>query len=187
MGFSYYLQMGMKHILDLNGYDHMLFVVALCAVYRLADWRRLLILLTAFTVGHSITLILAGLDVLRISPALIETLIPVTIAITALSNLMISRQPRKINYHYLMAVGFGLIHGAGFSSFFRLMFAGIEKDPVLPLLGFNLGIELGQVVIVLGFFAVYAVFNLTGMVKHRVWRVVISSLVLGISLMMIFF
>ena len=184
----FYLQLGFDHISDLAGYDHMLFLVALCAVYRLEQWKQLVILVTAFTLGHSITLGLTSLNVLTIPSDLIEFLIPVTISITALHNVSSNRQPmqsEKLTGRYLMALVFGFIHGMGFSNYFRALLMD-ESSILVPLFGFNLGIELGQLLVV--FFIVGTVFiflNLFGM-RHRDWNSFISGGAFSLSLILMY-
>ena len=184
--FSLYFQLGLTHILDIRGYDHILFVVALCALYLLRDWRKILILVTAFTVGHSITLALATLRLVRINPELIEFLIPVTIFITAVSNIIRKRGaslPNVAWLNYAFALFFGLIHGLGFSNYLRSLL-GKSESIVVPLLSFNLGLELGQMVIVLIFLVTSSVVvGLLG-TSRRDWKLVISSAIAGISLML---
>lgn len=153
MDFSFYLKLGIEHILDLNGYDHMLFVIALCSTYPLKQFKKLLLLLTAFTLGHCLTLILAGLGWLKLPQDAVEFLIPLTILITAILNIYTIALNKPKQFGYALAAGFGLVHGAGFSNFFKHVFENIENNIVLPLLGFNLGIELGQIVIVVLFIA----------------------------------
>lgn len=184
--FSLYFQLGLTHILDLQGYDHILFVVALCAVYLMRDWRKLLMLVTAFTVGHSVTLALATLGLVNIDADLIEFLIPVTIFITAVSNIIRKRGaylPRVTPLSYAFALFFGLIHGLGFSNYLRSLL-GRHESLVLPLLSFNLGLELGQIIIVAIFLvsASLAV-GLLG-VARRDWKLVISSAIAGIALVL---
>jgi len=187
MDFSFYLKQGIQHILDLQGYDHMLFVITLCAIYELRAWRKVLILLTAFTIGHSITLVLAGLGVLKLPQDVIETLIPVTICLTAVSNLIFYKRfkNKHVNFAYWLALIFGFIHGAGFSNFFRAMFMGMKEDVIIPLIGFNLGIELGQIVIVLVFFTVYYLLSLIGTIKHQRWSIFVSLLGFIVACLMI--
>lgn len=165
--FFVYLRLGFEHITDPGGYDHLLFVAALTAS-DLGDLRRLFWLVTAFTVGHSITLALATLDVVRIDSGLVEILIPLTILATSIVNLAGSRiesaaggqpSPRgrerasrpgpTDRARYLIAVGFGLIHGLGFSAFLRAALGG-QESILLPLLSFNIGLEIGQLAIVAG-------------------------------------
>ncbi|NVO85946.1 HupE/UreJ family protein [Hymenobacter terrestris] len=159
--FTTYLQLGFFHIFNLQAYDHLVFLLALCAPYVLRDWRRVVLLVTSFTVGHSLTLVLATLDLVNYSPQLIETLIPVTIILTALLNLARAGHatlrrtepattiggPLVLALPNLLAVGFGLIHGLGFSSYLRELL-GQQRRPVLELFSFNVGVELGQLLIV---------------------------------------
>ncbi|MEM7375561.1 MAG: HupE/UreJ family protein [Bacteroidota bacterium] len=148
---SIYLQLGFEHILDWQGYDHMLFILALCAAYSLKQWKSVLILVTAFTIGHSITLALSALDIFRLDETLIERLIPLTILITAVYHLFAPEKGGQFFsrwVEYLLALGFGFIHGMGFSSYFRALMSDSEAITT-PLLGFNLGIEGGQIIFVL--------------------------------------
>ena len=138
--FSDYLQLGMDHILDLNGYDHILFVAVLCAGYELKQWKHVLILVTAFTIGHSLTLALSSMDLVSFSPSLIERLIPITIILTGIFNVFIAYKNKVFNQNftinYLLALGFGLIHGMGFANTIRLI---LPQDQFIgwALLSFN--------------------------------------------------
>jgi hypothetical protein len=185
--FRLYFGLGKDHILDYaNGYDHIIFVVALCALYLTREWRQILILVTAFTVGHSITLALATLRIISVDVDLIEFLIPLTIFITAVSNLFKNENNltgRSIQINYLFAGFFGLIHGLGFSSYLRSIL-GKEENIVQPLLAFNLGLEFGQLVIVAIFMAAaFVLVDLFG-VNRRDWKMVISSAIAGIALVL---
>lgn len=184
--FQLYFQLGIQHILDLDGFDHILFVIALCAIYLGRDWKKIIILVTAFTVGHSITLALATLNVIKVNADLIEFLIPVTIAITAVSNILKPKPSngRGVQINYFFALFFGLIHGLGFSNYLRSLL-GKEASIFQPLLAFNLGLEVGQLVIV-GIFLVAAML-LVGVIgiNRKDWTLVISSVVLGMAIMMI--
>ncbi|MFN7599768.1 MAG: HupE/UreJ family protein, partial [Bacteroidota bacterium] len=141
--FSLYFSLGRDHILDYaNGYDHILFVLALCSVYVIRDWKKILILVTAFTIGHSITLALATMQIISVDTGLIEWLIPITILITAVNNLFkkveaVSRDTIQINY--VFALFFGLIHGMGFSNYLRAIL-GKDHSIITQLLAFNLGL-----------------------------------------------
>lgn len=144
-----YTKLGFEHILDPNGYDHILFVVALCAVYVIKDWKKVLILVTAFTIGHSLTLALSSLRIVTISSSLVETLIPITIVLTCIYNIVKGKiEKEKANINYGLALGFGFIHGLGFSNFFKALL-GQEESIIGPLFYFNVGVELGQIIIVL--------------------------------------
>lgn len=185
--FQLYFVLGKDHILDyFNGYDHILFVVALCAVYVLNDWRHLLVLVTAFTIGHSVTLALATLNVISIRTALVEFLIPLTIFITAVSNLFRNEggnSKRKVQVNYLFAVFFGLIHGMGFSAYLRALL-GKSQEILTPLFAFNIGLEFGQIIIVGIFLAVsFIAIELLGVVR-RDWKMVLSSAIAGMSLIL---
>jgi len=183
--FNAYLELGFDHILDLNGYDHILFLVALCAAFAYSDWKQILILVTAFTIGHSITLALSALNILTIDADLIELLIPVTILITAVLNLVIKKErTHRWRINYFLPLFFGFIHGMGFSNYFKALL-GKEAEIVLPLLAFNLGVEIGQICIVaiillLNFFVVGK-----GKVKQRTWNIVVSSIAAILALYMI--
>jgi hypothetical protein len=149
-----FIHLGFRHIVDTGAMDHILFLLALAAIYRVADWRATLWVVTAFTVGHSITLALAVTGVLTISAALVEFLIPVTIMLTAIENIIVrDRQqvPWSGQYRPVFAGVFGLVHGAGFASYLKSLFV---EHVALPLFGFNVGIEIGQIVVLLAAFAV---------------------------------
>jgi hypothetical protein len=185
--FQLYFGLGADHILDYkNGYDHIIFIVALCALYLAREWKQILILVTAFTIGHSVTLALSTLRIISADVELIEFLIPLTIFITAVSNLFKdedSLSRRRIQINYLFAGFFGLIHGLGFSSYLRTIL-GKEENILTPLLAFNLGLELGQLIIVAVFMAAaFVVVDLFGL-NRRDWKMVISSAVAGIALVL---
>lgn len=185
--FELYLKLGIDHIADIQGYDHILFILTLTIAYQLKFWKKLLILITAFTIGHSITLVLASLNIIKISTAWIEFLIPVTIFITALVNVLQKSDKFVTSSHrfkYLAALFFGLIHGLGFSNYLRSMIAS-EDSLVLPLLSFNLGIEIGQIIIVLISLGISLLVVELMNVKRRDWNLIISGAAFGISLMLI--
>jgi hypothetical protein len=193
-GFQTYLELGFQHITDLDGYDHILFIVALCAIYTLKEWRKVAILVTAFTIGHSVTLALAALEIIPIPAATIEFLIPVTIVITAVYNVTIHKMDsrsndqtfsKKLNMNYVFALIFGLIHGLGFSNFLRsMLMPGQEDELVTQLLAFNIGVELGQLTIVAFIlFIAYIVMNPLR-VKQREWNLFVSGAAAGIALIM---
>lgn len=182
--FNFYLQLGFEHISNLAGYDHILFLVVLCAVYRIQQWKNILILVTAFTIGHSVTLVLASIGTFTIPSNIIKFLIPLTIFITAFHNVIsvnLTEKSSKMGRNYAMALFFGFIHGMDFSNYFKALLMDTSSI-VIPLLGFNLGIELGQLLVV--FFIVsiaYLFLNIIG-VKHRDWNVFISGAAAGMSL-----
>lgn len=182
--FHFYLKLGFEHISNLAGYDHIMFLVALCAVYNVSQWRHVLILVTAFTIGHSVTLSLATFDILTIPSAIIKFLIPVTIFLTALNN-VVSPPPDttspKIRRNYFMALFFGFIHGMDFSNYFKALI-GEFGSIFQPLLAFNLGIELGQILVVIGIFILAFVALTLLRFKPREWNLFISGAAAGMSL-----
>jgi len=151
-----FFQLGFRHIVSVEAMDHVLFLLVLAAIYRFRDWRDALWVVSAFTVGHSVTLALAVTGAARLPTALIEFLIPVTIVATCVENLLVSdrtRAPWGGRYRPVFAGVFGLVHGAGFANYLRDLF--VDRVAV-PLLGFNLGIEAGQVVVLLAAAALFA-------------------------------
>jgi hypothetical protein len=187
--FLSFAKLGFHHIADPKAFDHMLFVVTLCAVYRWTDWRKLLVLVTAFTIGHSLTLVLAGLHILQVPSELVEFLIPVTIVLTSLHNVAVSKSvggtfSRSVSTNYLLALFFGLIHGMGFANFFSALM-GEEGNIVLPLFAFNVGIEVGQLMIVGVFFGLYYLLAQWLKLNHRDWNLYVSGLGGGGALVLI--
>ena len=190
--FQTYLQLGFSHISDLEGYDHILFIVALCAIYQLREWKSVALLATAFTIGHSITLALAVLGVIPVNAAWIEFLIPVTIALTAIYNVVAHRKTesnrvwdRTMKVNYGFAALFGLIHGMGFSNFLRSsLMPGQEDQLVTQLLAFNIGVELGQLAIVAVVLMLSAAALQLMRVRQREWNLFVSGGAFGLALVM---
>lgn len=184
--FQLYFQLGWKHILDLQGFDHILFVLALSAVYVFKDWKKILLLVTAFTIGHSLTLALATFQILNVRGDVIEFLIPCTIAITALVTIFRPRPSsgKGVQLNYVFALIFGLIHGMGFSLYLRQLL-GKEASIWEPLLAFNIGLEVGQLAIVAVFLVI--TFFITGLarVNRKEWTLVVSSVILGVAWMLL--
>jgi len=182
--FFLYFGLGREHILDyVNGYDHILFVLALCAVYLVRDWKKILVLVTAFTIGHSITLALATLQVITVKTEVIEFLIPLTIFITAFSNLFRKEEnigKKNIQINYVFALFFGLIHGMGFSNYLRALL-GKSGNILSPLLAFNLGLELGQIIVVTIFLVISYILVDWLRLSRRDWKMVLSSAIAGIA------
>ena len=146
----FYFDLGWHHIISWDALDHILFVIALSAIYLLGNWKQVLVLVTAFTIGHSLTLALSVFDVIRVNSKWVEFLIPCTIIATALFNFFQKDfQPRSLRLNYFFALFFGLVHGLGFANAIRFMMA---KDQSIgwSLFGFNIGLEAGQIVVVLG-------------------------------------
>ena len=145
--FTFYFHLGWKHIISLDALDHLLFITALAALYSFAQWREVLVLVTAFTIGHSLTLALSVYNMIRVDSVLVEFLIPLTIVITAALNLM-KRNSSRLWLNYILALFFGLIHVLGFANTIRFMLAS-DQQIGIPLFSFNLGLEVGQIVVVL--------------------------------------
>lgn len=182
--FPLYFDLGWHHILDWKGYDHILFVTVLCGTYLLSDWKKVLILVTAFTIGHSITLALSVLKVITVKTDLIEFLIPVTILVTALSNILSGKgKPRGMTLKYILALFFGLIHGMGFSNYLNSLL-GKSTNIVAELFAFNIGLEFGQVIIVVGILLISFILINIFKVKKWDWNFFLSSAIFGISFIM---
>lgn len=183
--FEINLKLGFTHILDPNAYDHLLFIVALIAIYQLKQWKKVVILVTAFTIGHSITLALSVFDILTFPQRTIEILIPITILLTAFFNLILAwrkyplAMSKNMSVNYSMALFFGLIHGMAFSNQLKAsLFPGEENSVFTQLLGFNIGIELGQLLIVLGILIIsFIAFNILKL-NQRWWIIVLSLIVI---------
>lgn len=180
--FIFYLKLGWEHIISLDALDHQLFVLVLVAAYTYYDWRKILVLVTAFTIGHSITLALSVLDVFRISGDWVEFLIPLTILITAADNILMRNKPQNLmQLNYYLALLFGLIHGMGFANTARLTMA-TEENIFFPLLGFNVGLEIGQVAVVLLILVIEFLLIKFFRLKKLHWMVIASAVTLLISL-----
>ena len=183
--FWLYFQLGRDHIADWKGYDHILFVTALCLRYLLKDWKKVLVLVTAFTIGHSITLTLSVLNYINISVKWVEFLIPVTIFITALSNVWQKEFQFKTKFPliYFFALFFGLIHGLGFSAYLKSLL-GKETNIVGELLAFNLGLGFGQILIVAVVLAVSWICVTLLKFSRREYLLFLSGAIFGLALMM---
>lgn len=180
--FSVFFLNGWEHIVDIKAYDHLLFVMTLCAAFKLSQLRQVFIIITAFTIGHSGTLILSALDIIPTNPDLIDLLIPFTIMITAVANIINYGKEGKFSdakLKYAIALIFGLIHGLAFASNFKFMLFG--DNIIMPLFLFNLGIEAGQLFIVLLF--MIALWFYTKKIKgeHLKWNIFVSGAGFGIA------
>lgn len=165
---------GIGHITDFEGYDHMLFLAALSAPFGFQHIKSLLFLITAFTIGHSATLILSSLEIIHFSSSMVEMIISISIAATALFNLFVKNT--KVGWvRYLVVVVFGLIHGMGFSTFFKMMVSDRDESILLKLLSFNLGVELGQLIILCAIL-------IAGLLVQRVFRLSSKNWSLFLSL-----
>jgi len=180
----FYLKLGWEHIISLDALDHQLFVLALVAVYTSKDWKKILILVTAFTIGHSLTLALSILDVVRLPSNWVEFLIPLTIVLTAAGNIAMKNKKQAQNKtNYYLALFFGLIHGLGFANTARVMMAKSQSIAV-PLLGFNIGLEIGQIVIVIAILILLFILLNLFKINKKDWILFISSGVFALALKM---
>jgi len=183
--FILYFKMGLNHVLDFKAYDHILFLIVLAVVFSFNQWKKAILLITLFTLGHSLTLGLAAYGVVNFDINLIEFLIPVTIFITGATNLFRTGKPNQKNsINLVFALFFGLIHGLGFSNYFRMMI-GKSEDKLMPLLEFALGIEAAQIIIVFAILVIGALLQSVLKVSKRDWVLVTSSIVIGFSIQMI--
>lgn len=183
--FILYFKMGLNHVLDFTAYDHILFLVVLAVVFSFYQIKKVLWLVTLFTLGHSITLALSAYEVVNIRMDLIEFLIPLTIFITGFINVINSNKTskKKDNINLFFALFFGLIHGLGFSNYFKMMI-GKEESKLYPLIEFALGIEVAQIIIVVGILIIGGLIQNHLKVSKRDWILVCSSIVIGFAIQM---
>ncbi|ALU75742.1 MULTISPECIES: HupE/UreJ family protein [Tenacibaculum] len=183
--FIFYFKMGLFHVLDIKAYDHILFLIVLAIVYQFKQWKKVLWLITLFTVGHSITLALSAYGILKVNADLVEFLIPLSIFITGLLNVLTAKKASvgKENQNLFFAVFFGLIHGLGFSNYFKIMI-GKTSDKLIPLLEFAGGVEMAQIIIVLAILGIGILTKSVFKVQRRDWILVISSIVMGVAFQM---
>ena len=185
--FWFNVQYGINHVLDINGYDHVLFLIVLTVPYVFKDWKRVLILVSLFTLGHSLSLILAAYDVVQINGTLVEFLILFTILVVALFNVFTSGRKSKhqnVNILMLSTLFFGLVHGFGFAREFKL-FVGKTESKLVPLLEFALGIEIAQIIIVFMVLFIGFLGQTIFRFSNRDWVMVMSSIVVGILIPML--
>ena len=182
--FNFYFGLGWEHIMSWDALDHLLFIAALAAIYLLKDWKQVLILVTAFTIGHSLTLVLSVLDVIRFPSNWVEFLIPCTIVITAISNLFQKQfTPRSIRINYFLALFFGLIHGLGFANTIRFMLAN-DQSLGMGLFGFNVGLEVGQIVVVGTLLLITQALINSFKINRREWVIFLSAAIFSLALKM---
>lgn len=183
--FWLYVKLGLEHVLDLNGYDHILFLIALTAAYTFDSWKRLLLLVTLFTLGHTISLILGHYEVVTVDGAYVEFLIPITILATALYNLFTaggSNKGQRNGLLYFITIFFGLIHGFGFARYYGMI---SPDESVAPLLEFALGVEFAQVVVVLITLVLSYLIQSVFRFSRRDWMLVVSAIVVGLVIPML--
>ncbi|MFL5809725.1 MAG: HupE/UreJ family protein [Flavisolibacter sp.] len=182
--FTFYFQFGWEHIINKSALDHIFFIAALAAIYMLKDWRQVLILVTAFTIGHTITLILSTKELIEIDSSLVEFLIPCTIVFTAIANLFQkSFTPRSIRINYFLALFFGLIHGMAFANTLRMIIAQ-DQSFALSMFSFSVGLELGQILIVFLILLLAELCIRMLKIDRRHWVIFVSAVVFGLALEM---
>lgn len=186
--FWLYFNIGLQHVLDIDGYDHVLFLIALTVPYAFKDWKRVLILVSLFTVGHTLALMLSVFEIVIIKASLVEFLIPITILITALFHLFTAGKSSKnesITFVAFVTLFFGIIHGLGFSNYFKSILPGDNVDKLVPLLEFALGIEAAQIIVVLIVLLLSYIVQTFFRFSKRDWTLVMSAFVIGVVLPMI--
>lgn len=184
--FLFYVQYGINHVLDINGYDHVLFLLVLTVSYVFKDWKRVLILVSLFTLGHTVSLVLAAYNVVRINGVLVEFLIPITIFIMAAYNIFTAGKTiqKGVGVLFFSALFFGIVHGLGFGREFHLLIGNVS-DKLLPLLEFAIGIEAAQIIIVFVVLFISFIMQTVFRFSKRDWVLVISSIVVGLVIPMI--
>jgi len=182
-----FFELGLTHVLDFNGYDHVLFLLVLAAPYLFSSWKKVLFLVTVFTVGHSISLILSSYSIISINSGLVEFVIPITIAVTALFNIFSSGKMignTKIGLVFFVTLFFGVIHGLGFSSYFK-MIVGNTDYKFIPLIEFALGVEVAQIIVVMAVLILATIAQNILSISKRDWVLVVSSITLGLVIPML--
>ena len=186
--FWIYLQLGLRHVLDWNGYDHLLFLTALTVPFTFREWKKVFILVSVFTLGHTLSLMLAVYGVLKVKADVVEFLIPCTILVAALYGLFTAGKPKKAggrSVALLITLFFGVVHGLGFSHYFSTLLGGKPGDKLLPLLEFALGIECAQAVVVLAVLIAAYIGQTFFRLSKRDWIITWSAFVAGVALPMI--
>lgn len=183
--FELYFKSGLWHVLDIKAYDHILFLIVLTLPYAFKEWRKVLLLVTLFTIGHTMSLILAVFGIITVSSTLVETFIPITILITALYNIFMSRKRASrgnddnINFIAIVSLFIGIVHGLGFFNFFKMQIESNE-DKLLPVAEFAVGIEAAQIIVVMITLILSALAEGVFRVTRRDWILIISSFVIGV-------
>lgn len=181
--FWIYFQIGLKHVLDIYAYDHVLFLIALAVPFSFKDWKRIVLLVSLFTVGHTIALMLSVFGIIAVKVNVVEFLIPITILITALFNLFTAGKSSKndsINLVFFVTLFFGIIHGLGFSNYFKGILGGTPSSKLLPLGEFALGIEAAQIVVVFVVLILSYIVQTIFRFSKRDWTLVMSAFIIGV-------
>lgn len=186
--FWIYFQIGLKHVLDINAYDHVLFLIALTIPYAFKDWKRILLLVTVFTVGHTLALLLSVFGIIAVKANIVEFLIPITILVTAVFHLFTAGKASKnesVNLIFFVTLFFGIIHGLGFSNYFKTILGGTPSSKLIPLLEFALGIEVAQLIVVFVVLIISYIVQTVFRFSKRDWALVMSAFVIGVVIPMI--
>ena len=186
--FWIYFNTGLRHVLDINAYDHVLFLIALIVPYTFKDWKRVLVLVTLFTAGHTLALLLSVYKIVSVRVDLVEFLIPITILSTALFHLFTAGKNSKnesISFVSFVTLFFGIIHGLGFSNYFKTILPGSASDKLLPLLEFALGIEAAQIIVVLIVLILSYIVQTVFRFSKRDWTLVMAAFVAGVVIPML--
>lgn len=186
--FWIYFQIGLKHVLDIHAYDHVLFLIALTIPYAFKDWKRILLLVSVFTIGHTLALLLSVFGIIAIKVNIVEFLIPVTILITAFFHLFTAGKASKnesINLIFFVTLFFGIIHGLGFSNYFKTILGGTATSKLLPLCEFALGIETAQLIVVFVVLIISYIVQTIFRFSKRDWALVMSAFIIGVVIPMI--
>ena len=186
--FWIYFQIGLKHVLDIHAYDHVLFLIALTVPYLFKDWKRILLLVSVFTIGHTLALLLSVFGIIAIKVNIVEFLIPITILITAIFHLFTAGKASKnegVNLIFMVTLFFGIIHGLGFSNYFKTILGGTPTSKLLPLGEFALGIEAAQLVVVFIVLIISYIVQTVFRFSKRDWALVMSAFIIGVVIPMI--
>lgn len=181
--FWIYFQIGLKHVLDFNAYDHVLFLMALAVPFSFKDWKRAVLLVSLFTIGHTVALILSVFGIIAVKVNVVEFLIPITILLTALFNLFTAGKSSKtesINLVFFITLFFGIIHGLGFSNYFKTILGGTPSSKILPLTEFALGVEAAQIVVVFVVLILSYIVQTVFRFSKRDWALVMSAFIIGV-------
>ena len=181
--FWIYFQIGLKHVLDIYAYDHVLFLIALAVPFSFKDWKRIVLLVSLFTIGHTLALILSVFGIIAVKVNVIEFLIPITILLTALFNLFTAGKSSKkesVNLVFFITLFFGIIHGLGFSNYFKTILGGTPSSKLLPLGEFALGIEAAQIVVVFTVLILSYIVQTVFRFSKRDWTLVMSAFIIGV-------
>lgn len=187
--FLTFLEVGLRHVLDINGYDHLLFLIALSVPYAFKDGKKILLLISIFTAGHTLSLILSIFEIITVKGQLIELLIPITILLTAIFNFFKTKKNSKtesVSGTIFITFFFGIIHGLGFSSYIKTLLSGEATDKLLPTLYFAVGIEAAQVILVIFILLISLIAQSFFRISRRDFILITSALIIGVVLPLLF-